>query len=82
MEDQNKNDSDFFRSLEYFQKTIKNSSSVSSSSYGLIFSILLFTYVGWSIDSIYDMSPMATVIGIFIGIVIGFYHLFKVMRPK
>ena len=41
---QNKNGLDFFQSLQYLQKTIKQSSSASSASYGLITSILLFNY--------------------------------------
>ena len=82
MKYQNKNGLDFFHSLKYLQKTIKHSASASSASYGLITSILLFTYIGWYIDSRYDSSPLAVMIGILIGIIIGFYHLFKIMQSK
>ena len=82
MKYQNKNGLDFFQSLEYLQKTIKHSASASTASYGLITSILLFTYVGWYIDSKYDSSPIAMVVGILVGLILGFYHLFKIMQSK
>ena len=82
MKYQNKNGFDFFQSLEYLQKTIKHSASASSASYGLITSILLFTYIGWHIDSKYDSSPIAVVVGVLFGIILGFYHLFKIIQSK
>ena len=82
MKYQNKNGLDFFQSLEYLQKTIKHSASASAASYGLITSILLFTYIGWYIDSKYDSSPIAMVVGILVGVILGFYHLFKIMQSK
>ena len=82
MKYQNKNGLDFFQSLEYLQKTIKHSASASTASYGLITSILLFTYIGWYIDSKYDSSPIAMVVGILVGLILGFYHLFKIMQSK
>jgi len=79
---QDKNGFDFFQSLEYLQRTVKHSASASSASYGLITSILLFTYIGWYLDSKYDSSPIAVVVGVLVGIILGFYHLFKIIQSK
>ena len=80
----NENDSgfDISRSFESFQKVIKQSGPAASSSYGLIVSILLFTFIGWYIDSNNDTSPVMTIIGLFAGMIIGFYHLVKTMTTK
>ncbi|MDP6169943.1 MAG: AtpZ/AtpI family protein [Candidatus Marinimicrobia bacterium] len=69
-------------SLESFQRIIKQSGPAASASYGLITSILLFTYIGWYIDDRNHSSPIGIICGIFIGIIIGFYHLIKVMRSQ
>ena len=63
--------------LESFQKIVKQSGPAATASYGLIFSILIFTYVGWQIDDHYDLSPLGVIIGVLLGIFIGFYHLIK-----
>ena len=68
--------------LESFQKVVRQSGPAATASYGLIFSILIFTYIGWHIDEHYDLSPLATVVGIFLGILVGFYHLIKTATSK
>tara|TARA_B100000214_G_C23488050_1_gene410294 strand:+ start:55 stop:315 length:261 start_codon:yes stop_codon:yes gene_type:complete len=79
---QNQKDRDFdlSQSLSSFQKIIKQSGPAASASYGLIASILLFTYLGWYIDKLRETYPIGVIIGIVIGIVIGFYHLFKTIN--
>ncbi len=81
-EDQDKKKSDISRSLNSFQKIIRQSGPAATASYGLIASILIFTYAGWYIDELNDSSPMAIIAGLFIGMVIGFYHLIKAMRTN
>ena len=73
---------DIGKSFESFQKVIKQSGPAAAASSGLIASILLFTFIGWYIDSHKDTSPEMTLIGLAAGIVIGFYHLIKTMTTK
>ena len=70
------------KSLESFQKIIKQAGPAASASYGLVASILLFTFIGWYIDSNNDTSPFWVIVGIFIGILVGFYQLIKTMTSK
>lgn len=39
--------------------------------------ILIFVYGGYRLDLHYDKSPIFIAIGTVLGMVIGFYHLFK-----
>ena len=62
-----------------FQNIVKQSGPAAAASYGLIASILIFTYFGWMIDREIDSSPFAILIGMLLGMIIGFYHLIKVV---
>jgi len=33
--------------------------------------------IGWYIDTLKDSSPIGVLIGLFLGLIIGFYHLAK-----
>tara|TARA_B100001175_G_C19444894_1_gene608240 strand:+ start:860 stop:1117 length:258 start_codon:yes stop_codon:yes gene_type:complete len=70
------------RSFDSFQKIIKQSGPAASASYGLVASILLFTFIGWSIDANNNTSPIGVLVGVFFGILVGFYHLIKTMSSK
>ena len=73
---------DVGKSLDSFQKIIKQAGPAASASYSLVASILLFTFIGWYIDSNNDTSPFWVIVGIFIGILVGFYHLLRTMTSK
>ena len=62
-----------------FQNIAKQSGPAAAASYGLIASILIFTYFGWIIDRKIDSTPFAILIGMLIGMIIGFYHLIKLI---
>ena len=62
-----------------FQNIAQQSGPAAAASYGLIASILIFTYFGWIIDRKIDSSPFAILIGMLLGMIIGFYHLIKVV---
>ena len=64
--------------FESFQNIAKQSGPAAAASYGLIASILIFTYFGWIIDRKIDSTPFAILIGMLLGMIIGFYHLIKV----
>ena len=69
---------DILENFKSFQNIVKQSGPAAAASYGLIASILIFTYFGWIIDRKIDSSPFAILIGMLLGMIIGFYHLIKV----
>ena len=73
---------DFGKSFESFHKIIKQSGPAASASYGLVASILIFTSIGWYVDLNNNTSPVWVLVGIFLGILIGFYQLIKTMSSK
>lgn len=51
--------------------------------YTLVFSILLFTYIGQYLDKRWDIAPWMTLAGAMCGIAVGFYHFLKVaLKPS
>ena len=50
---------DLITYLGSFQNIVRQSGPAATASYGLIFSILIFTYIGWNIDHHYDSSNFA-----------------------
>ena len=70
---------DILKNFKSFQNIVKQSGPAAAASYGLIASILIFTYFGWMIDREIDSSPFAILIGMLLGMIIGFYHLIKVV---
>ena len=70
---------DILENFKSFQNIVKQSGPAAAASYGLIASILIFTYFGWMIDREIDSSPFAILIGMILGMIIGFYHLIKVV---
>ena len=55
-----------------FQNIAQQSGPAAAASYGLIASILIFTYLGWIIDKNIDSYPFAILIGMLLGMIIGF----------
>lgn len=75
MRDSEKGKNNLVGSLIAFQTVLKQSLPAASASYGLLSSILIFTYIGWYIDSVKNSSPMFTLVFLLIGLIIGFYLL-------
>ena len=71
-----------YRSLQSFHRILSRSGPAASASYTLIGSILIFTYAGWYYDNHNGTSPIALLIGLFLGLIVGFYHLIKVAGIK
>ena len=77
----NKNNS-IFSSYLFFHKVINQAGPAASASYSLIASILLFILSGFYIDIHFDTSPKGTIIGMVLGLVVGFYQMVKFARYK
>ena len=71
-----------FNSYLYFQKVLNQAGPAASASYSLIASIFLFIFGGFYIDNYLDTSPIATIIGMVLGLVVGFYQMVKFAKYK
>ena len=77
--DQNKFWSSSFR---YMSKILKKSGPAVSASYALIGAILLLSFLGYMLDKFFTTDPWFLFIGIFTGLIVGFYELFKLTIIK
>ncbi len=82
-ENQNSHGFDWGKSFAYFQKIIKDSGPAATASYTLLASVLVFTLLGWYIDTVKESKPIGILVGLGIGLITGFYHLAKtIWTPK
>jgi F0F1-type ATP synthase assembly protein I len=66
----------------YLQRNLIQSGPAASASYTLIGSVIIFCIIGYYIDNRYNTMPWLTLLGIIIGLVIGFYELAKTLWAK
>lgn len=64
------------------QDSVRNSASVAGAAYTLVGALLLGAVVGRAIDVWRDTSPWGLVIGLFLGVIIGFYELIRTVYQK
>jgi F0F1-type ATP synthase assembly protein I len=69
-------------SFSYLQKIIRQSGPAMGASYTLIGSILILGALGYFIDKWKDTSPIFLLIGLLLGIIIGFYEIAKTIWAK
>ncbi len=60
-----------------FHKVVIQAGPAASASYTLVASLLIFIFIGYSIDNSFDSSPLGLIVGLIFGLVVGFYQLFK-----
>ena len=65
-----------------FQKVVNQAGPAASASYTLVASLLIFIFIGYSIDNSFDSSPLGVIIGLIFGLAVGFYQLFKTIIWK
>jgi F0F1-type ATP synthase assembly protein I len=75
-------DRPFERSLDAFQENLRRSGPSASAGYTLIGAILLLGGGGYAIDSWLGTSPWFLLVGLLLGIVVGFYELAKTVWRK
>ena len=73
----NNQDYDISKSFISFQKIVRQSGPAATASYTLLASLIIFSMIGWYIDTLKNSSPIGVLIGLFVGLIIGFYHLAK-----
>ncbi len=69
-------------SFSYLQKIIRQSGPAMGASYTLIGAILILGTLGYFIDKWRDSSPLFLILGLAIGIIIGFYEIAKIIWSK
>ena len=68
--------------LYYLNKYLLQSAQAASASYVLIASVTIFCIIGFYIDNRYETIPWFTLLGLMIGLMIGFYELAKTIWTK
>jgi F0F1-type ATP synthase assembly protein I len=69
----------FARSLKYLQENIRRSGPAAAAGYTLIGAILLLGGIGYALDAWLAASPWFLLVGLLVGIVVGFYELAKTL---
>jgi F0F1-type ATP synthase assembly protein I len=67
----------FAESFKYMQKIIRQSGPAASASYTLIGAVIILGSLGYFADKWFNSEPVLLIIGLFLGIVVGFYELAK-----
>lgn len=78
----NENDNFLGKSLQQFQRFVRQSGPAAAASYTLLASVLLLGALGYFLDQYFDSSPLFILLGLGLGIVIGFYELAKAVFKK
>ena len=78
----NKSDDFIQKVLSEFQRIVRSSAPAASAAYTLLGSILLFSLLGYFFDSMIKSEPILLVFGIVLGLVVGFFQLYKFMNEK
>ena len=71
------NDNHLGKSLKQFQRFLRQAGPAAVASYTLLASVLLIGGAGFIIDQYFDSTPTGLIIGLGLGLVIGFYELAK-----
>ena len=70
------------RSLEEFQKSVRDSGPAASGSYGLIGAIILLGGIGYAVDAWRGTAPWFLLTGLLLGLIVGFYELAKAVFKR
>tara|TARA_B100001029_G_scaffold48830_1_gene38912 strand:- start:566 stop:808 length:243 start_codon:yes stop_codon:yes gene_type:complete len=65
------------KSIQQFQRYVRQSGPAASAAYTLLGSVLLLSLIGYNLDKYFKSSPVYIIIGLCLGILIGFYELYK-----
>ena len=69
--------SGFEKAARAFQANVASTGPVAAASYTLVGGILLLGGIGYAVDRWWSTSPWGLVIGLVLGIVVGFYELIR-----
>tara|TARA_B100001996_G_scaffold19319_1_gene15744 strand:- start:2538 stop:2777 length:240 start_codon:yes stop_codon:yes gene_type:complete len=77
-----KNDDFIRKALNEFQHILRISGPAASASYSLLGSIIILSLGGYFLDSYFSTFPLFLLIGLLLGIIVGFYGLYKFINNK
>jgi ATP synthase protein I len=70
----------FERAARAFQANVASAGPVAAASYTLVGGIILLGGIGYAVDRWWGTEPWGVVIGLMLGIVVGFYELIQTTR--
>ena len=70
------------RSVRAFQDNVRKSGPAAAASYALIGAIILLGGIGYVVDLWRGTSPWFMLIGLLLGIIVGFWELAKAVWPR
>ena len=72
----------FSRSAKSLQENASNASAAAGASYTLVGAIILLGGIGYAVDRWQGSGPWGLLIGLMLGIIVGFYELVKTFGPR
>jgi F0F1-type ATP synthase assembly protein I len=70
------------RSLHFMQESLRRSGPAAVAGYTLMAAILVLGGIGYALDAWFETSPWFLVSGLFLGIIVGFVELAKIIWRK
>jgi F0F1-type ATP synthase assembly protein I len=70
------------RSLKHLQENLRRSGPAAAAGYTLIGAIILLGGIGYALDWAFGTTPWGVLIGLLLGIVVGFYELARIVWPR
>ena len=70
------------RSLKYLQESLRRSGPAAAASYTLLGAIVLLGGVGYLLDRWRGTLPLFFLIGLFLGLIVGFVELARIVFKK
>ena len=65
------------KSIQQFQRYVRQSGPAASAAYTLLGAVLFLSLIGYNLDKYFKSTPVYLVIGLCLGMIIGFYELYK-----
>ena len=65
------------KSIKQFQRFVRQSGPAAAASYTLLGAVLFLSLIGYYLDQYFKSTPVYLVIGLCLGMIIGFYELYK-----
>ena len=65
------------KSIKQFQRFVRQSGPAASAAYTLLGAVLFLSLIGYYLDQYFKSTPVYLVIGLCLGMIIGFYELYK-----
>tara|TARA_B110000438_G_C15813002_1_gene650603 strand:+ start:2478 stop:2720 length:243 start_codon:yes stop_codon:yes gene_type:complete len=66
----------------HLQRYLILSSPAASASYTIIGAVTVLSFIGYYLDKRFETLPLLTLLGLIIGLIIGFYELAKTLWVK